>query len=269
MMSAPARPAGCAYRSSALSPVGSLKHGLAMAAPSPCPQALLHVLLPGKAEAHTFPDWPATDQHVLLLLCVAPAAALVAGCRAPRVPTCLEAAGASLLLPWTTTGAHSTAQHGRVLHSAAGCQTHSTAQHITSRHSTADQFKSRSCPCCQGCGTACGCTTAYHLMTCSVASKCAGVDHSHASLLLPVASIDIPASMLAQLCRRGSLTCLRAAACCIYVHHRVLVYGGSAGTASHILELRTWQLLPAGPLSSQRQHMVGVQLACAQRFRGP
>lgn len=40
--------------------------------------------------------------------------------------------------------------------------------------------------------------------------------------------------------------------------HRVLVFGGSGGRAANILELRTWRLLPAGQLSSERQHMAGV-----------
>lgn len=40
--------------------------------------------------------------------------------------------------------------------------------------------------------------------------------------------------------------------------HRVLVFGGSGGRASLILELRTWRLQPVGLLSSERQHMAGV-----------
>jgi hypothetical protein len=50
---------------------------------------------------------------------------------------------------------------------------------------------------------------------------------------------------------------------CVYVCAwvcRVLVFGGSGGRASHILELRTWRLQPVGLLSSERQHMVSQQL---------
>jgi hypothetical protein len=49
---------------------------------------------------------------------------------------------------------------------------------------------------------------------------------------------------------------------CLCCMCRVLVYGGSGGRASHILELRTWRLQPVGLLSSERQHMVSS--ACPQ-----
>lgn len=46
--------------------------------------------------------------------------------------------------------------------------------------------------------------------------------------------------------------------CNVACVHRVLVFGGSGGRASHILELRTWRLQPVGLLSSERQHMVSA-----------
>lgn len=43
--------------------------------------------------------------------------------------------------------------------------------------------------------------------------------------------------------------------------HRMLVFGGSGGCAAYTLDLRNWQLQPAGHLSSERQHMAGVSFS--------
>lgn len=39
---------------------------------------------------------------------------------------------------------------------------------------------------------------------------------------------------------------------------RLLVFGGSGGPGAYLLDLRMWQLQPAGQLSRQRQHIAGV-----------
>jgi N-acetylneuraminic acid mutarotase len=40
--------------------------------------------------------------------------------------------------------------------------------------------------------------------------------------------------------------------------YRVLVFGGSGGRSASIVETRNWRLLPAGELSTERQHMAAV-----------
>lgn len=60
------------------------------------------------------------------------------------------------------------------------------------------------------------------------------------------------------------LTNLDRLLCDVACVHRLLVFGGSGGRASHVLELRTWRLQPVGLLSSERQHMVSQHTAvCA------